>query len=241
MGANRVSAATAAAESSAPQRNSTAGRRRDPTIDARLRQAARILYGREGWAGLHFEGVARAAGVSKDAVYRRYADAQSLLLDALSDQALPALADDVPVEEALVAYACEVFAYFASGNGYANLRVHIDAAQYPDVLHGYRTRVVEPQIQHAVGVLERAREDGKHSPGDLVPGRDRGAGRGRHGPCAGDRSDPWRGRRCAQSRHGAPAHRIRPADPLWTADRRAGPRQIFSKAPPSTASCRPVT
>ena len=169
MGANRVSAATAAAESSAPQRNSTAGRRRDPTIDARLRQAARILYGREGWAGLHFEGVARAAGVSKDAVYRRYADAQSLLLDALSDQALPALADDVPVEEALVAYACEVFAYFASGNGYANLRVHIDAAQYPDVLHGYRTRVVEPQIQHAVGVLERAREDGHIHPETSCP------------------------------------------------------------------------
>lgn len=146
-----------------PQRKS-AGRRRDPTIDDRLRQAARALYAREGWAGFHFEGVAKAAGVSKDAVYRRYSDARSLLLDALADQTTPALADDRPIEDALVAYACEVFTYFAGGNGYANLRVHIDAGQYPDVLRHYRTRVVEPQIAHAVGVLERARDDGQLHP-----------------------------------------------------------------------------
>jgi len=170
MGANQVSAVAAAAiENAPPQRSSTAGRRRDPTIDTRLRQAARLLYGREGWAGLHFEGVARAAGVSKDAVYRRYADAQALLLDALADQALPTLADDLPVEEALIAYACEVFSYFASGNGYANLRVHIDGAQYPDVLQQYRLRVVEPQIGQAVRVLERARADGHIHPETSCP------------------------------------------------------------------------
>lgn len=145
----------------AQQRKPGAGRRRDPTIDARLRHAARMLYAREGWAGLHFEGVARVAGVSKDAVYRRYSDAQSLLLDALADQAVPTLAGDRPIEEALVAYACEVFSYFASGNGYANLRVHIDGAQYPDVLKQYRIRVVEPQIEQAVAVLERARDSGQ--------------------------------------------------------------------------------
>jgi len=170
MAANRVGAAAAVAtESAPPQRTSTVGRRRDPTIDTRLRQAARVLYGREGWAGLHFEGVARAAGVSKDAVYRRYPDAQALLLDALADQALPTLSGDLPVEEALVAYACEVFSYFASGNGYANLRVHIDGAQYPDVLQQYRLRVVEPQIGHAVRVLERAREDGRIHPETSCP------------------------------------------------------------------------
>ena len=145
-------------------RKSAAGRRRDPTIDDRLRRAARILYGREGWAGFHFEGLAKAAGVSKDAVYRRYPDAKSLLLDALSDQNIPSLADDRPIEEALVAYACDVFTYFAGGNGYANLRVHVDAAQHPDVLQQYRIRVIEPQIAHAVSVVERAREEGRLHP-----------------------------------------------------------------------------
>lgn len=145
-------------------RKSAAGRRRDPTIDDKLRQAARKLYAREGWSGFHFEGVAKAAGVSKDAVYRRYSDAQSLLIDALSDQAVPTLADEQPIEEALVGYACDAFTYFASGNGYANLRVHVDAAQYPDVLQQYRIRVVEPQIAQAVSVLERAREAGQLDP-----------------------------------------------------------------------------
>jgi len=97
-------------------------------------------------------------------VYRRYADAQSLLLDALSDQTIPTLPEDRPIEEALVAYACDAFAYFASGNGYANLRVHVDAAQYPDVLQQYRIRVVEPQIAHAVSVVERARKEGNLHP-----------------------------------------------------------------------------
>jgi AcrR family transcriptional regulator len=148
----------------APLPKSTVGRRRDPTIDGRLRQAARMLYAREGWAGFHFEGVAKAAGVSKDAVYRRYSDAKSLLIDALSDQAVPVLAADRPIEEALVVYACDAFTYFASGNGYANLRVHVDAAQHPDVLQQYRIRVVEPQIAHAVSVLERARDEGQLHP-----------------------------------------------------------------------------
>jgi AcrR family transcriptional regulator len=169
MGAKDGTRAAAKSGETALQRKSPAGRRRDPTIDDRLRRAARILYAREGWAGFHFEGVAKAAGVSKDAVYRRYSDARSLLLDALADQTVPALADDRPIEEALVAYACEIFTYFAGGNGYANLRVHIDAVQYPDVLRHYRTRVVEPQIARAVSVLELAREAGELHPDTSCP------------------------------------------------------------------------
>ncbi|MCX2930619.1 TetR/AcrR family transcriptional regulator [Mycobacterium sp. CVI_P3] len=141
-----------------------AGRRRDPAIDGRLRQAARILYAREGWAGFHFDGVAKAAGVSKDAVYRRYPDAETLLLDALSDDSVPMLAEDMPVKEALVSFAREVFVYFASGNGHANLRVHVDGALYPNVLQQYRSRVVEPQLSQAVGVLERGRQSGELHP-----------------------------------------------------------------------------
>lgn len=152
------------AENAELQRKSPAGRPRNPAIDDKLRQAARALYAREGWAGFHFDGVARAAGVSKDAVYRRYPDAQALLLDALSAQVIPALAEDRPIEEALVAYACDVFAYFAGGTGYANLRIHVDAVQYPDLLQKYREGVVEPQIAQAVAVLERARQRGQLHP-----------------------------------------------------------------------------
>jgi AcrR family transcriptional regulator len=169
MGVNGAGPSAKQAVRVGPSRKPGAGRRRDPTIDDRLRHAARMLYGREGWAGFHFEGVAKAAGVSKDAVYRRYSDAQSLLLDALSDQTIPVLASDQPIEDALVDYACDVFRYFASGNGNANLRVHVDGGQYPEVLQEYRRRVVEPQIQQAVGVLEQAREGGEiHSDASLA-------------------------------------------------------------------------
>jgi AcrR family transcriptional regulator len=144
----------------AAARKPGAGRKRDPTIDDRLRRAARALYARDGWVGLHFDGVARQAGVSKDAVYRRYADPQALLLDALSDQSVPALPSDLPIEEALIAFAGETYAYFTSGDGYANLRVHVDGARHPHVLEQYRTRVVAPQLTQAVGVLERARQAG---------------------------------------------------------------------------------
>ena len=141
-----------------------AGRRRDPAIDEKLQCSARALYAREGWAGFHFEGVARAAGVSKDAVYRRYPDAKSLLLEALSGQTVPLLSADLPVETALISFACDAFAYFASGDGLANLRVHVDGVQHPDILQEYRSRVVQPQIEHAIGVLEDAQRDGQLHP-----------------------------------------------------------------------------
>lgn len=141
-----------------------AGRRRDPAIDERIRHSARALYAREGWAGFHFEGVARAAGVSKDAVYRRFPDAKTLLLEALSAQPVPLLSTDPPIEKALISFACDAFAYFATGDGLANLRVHIDGVQHPDILQEYRSRVVQPQIEHAIAVLEEAQHDGQLHP-----------------------------------------------------------------------------
>jgi AcrR family transcriptional regulator len=145
----------------APRRAPGAGRRRDPAIDEKLRHAARMLYAREGWSGFHFDGVAKAAGVSKDAVYRRYPDPRALLLDALADESAPTLDADRPVEEALVEFATETFVYFSSGSGLANLRVHVDGARHPEVLEEYRTRVVVPQLAQTVAVLERARAAGQ--------------------------------------------------------------------------------
>lgn len=165
MAAKRAGLVASSTEPTAPARRSSPGRRRDPAIDDRLMSAARTLYAREGWAGFHFEGVARTAGVSKDAVYRRYPDAQALLLDALSAQSVARLADNRPIEEALIAFACDAFAYFAGGDGYANLRVHVDGRQYPEIFEQYRLRVLKPQTEHAIGVLERAREGGQLAPG----------------------------------------------------------------------------
>lgn len=152
------------AQRAATTRRPGAGRKRDPSIDDRLRQAARTLYAREGWVGFHFDGVAKQAGVSKDAVYRRFSSRESLLIEALSDQSAPTLASDQPIEQALVTFAHDVLRFFSSGDGYANLRVHIDAMRYPKVLQEYRTRVLEPQLGQAVSVLELARTKGEIHP-----------------------------------------------------------------------------
>ncbi len=154
---------TNASDSTVP-RTAGPGRRRDPAIDARLRHAAREIYAREGWAGFHFDGVARLAGVSKDAVYRRYPDAKALLMDAISEQTMPVLAADMSIEPALIAYAVDIFTFFAGGSGNVNLRVHIDGEQYPGILQRYREVVVEPQLRIAVDILERARRSGDVHP-----------------------------------------------------------------------------
>lgn len=147
------------------RRRPGAGRRRDPDIDARILHAARILYGADGWPGLNFNGVAKAAGVSKDAVYRRHRDRESLLLDALADQCVPAVPSGGPIEEAVVTYAVAIYDYVTSGDGYANLRIHLDGPRYPDVLAEYQRRVLAPSREHDVEILLRARNDG-HLPQD---------------------------------------------------------------------------
>ncbi|MEB3071152.1 TetR/AcrR family transcriptional regulator [[Mycobacterium] vasticus] len=136
------------------------GRKRDSEIDRRIRHAARVLYATDGWIGFHLVGVAKASGVSRDAVNRRYADSATLLLDALADQTLPALSETAPVQEALVAYAVATFDYVASGDGFANLRVHLDGECHPEILWAYHERVVAPAAKRDIETLQRARDAG---------------------------------------------------------------------------------
>jgi len=146
------------------RRRPGAGRRRDPTIDDKIRHAARILYAADGWAGFHFDGVAKAAEVSKDAVYRRYPSREALLLDALTDQTMPSLASAEPIEEALVTYAIAIFDYLSSGDGLANLRIHLDGSRYPEVLIAYQEQVVEPSLARDVDVVRNAVDSGELPP-----------------------------------------------------------------------------
>lgn len=63
------------------QRHSQArrGRPRDPGLEARIFDASIALYASEGWRGFTFEAVARASGVGKDALYRRWRGRADLL------------------------------------------------------------------------------------------------------------------------------------------------------------------
>jgi AcrR family transcriptional regulator len=70
------------------------GRPRDPLIDDAVRDAAVEVLSQVGYARLTLEEVARRAGTTKPAIYRRWRSRQHLLLDAL-DRKLSANATPV--------------------------------------------------------------------------------------------------------------------------------------------------
>jgi AcrR family transcriptional regulator len=59
------------------------GRPRDPQIDAAVLGATIAVLGRSGYGGFTLEEVAREAGTTKPAIYRRWPSRQRLLLSAL--------------------------------------------------------------------------------------------------------------------------------------------------------------
>jgi AcrR family transcriptional regulator len=70
------------------------GRPRDPQIDTAVLDAATAVLGRSGYGGLTFEAVARAAGTTKPAIYRRWPSRQRLVLAALGRRLGAARAPD---------------------------------------------------------------------------------------------------------------------------------------------------
>lgn len=83
-----------------PERSST-GRPRDATIDDAVLDATLRQLARDGFAGLSLAAVAAEAGTSRPAIYRRWPDKESLVVDAivrLAQVAPPATGDD-PFED----------------------------------------------------------------------------------------------------------------------------------------------
>ena len=61
----------------------SAGRPRDPQIDAAILKATIAVLDRSGYGGFTLEDVARHARTTKPAIYRRWGNRQRLMLDAL--------------------------------------------------------------------------------------------------------------------------------------------------------------
>jgi AcrR family transcriptional regulator len=70
------------------------GRPRDPQIDTAVLDAVVDVLGRVGYGGLTFEEVARRAGTTKPAIYRRWSSRQRLVLAALGRRLGAARAPD---------------------------------------------------------------------------------------------------------------------------------------------------
>ncbi|MGW8815909.1 TetR family transcriptional regulator [Gordonia terrae] len=144
------------------------GRKRNPAIDARIIAAGREVYSRDGWAGFTVDAVAKAAGVSRDAVNRRYPDLADLLHGVCVNGQPPALTLESAgdVREVVYKHSVALYDYFASGEGPLLLRMHLEAKRFPAVYRSYRDNVTDPGRREMQATLTRMLADTEYPPSD---------------------------------------------------------------------------
>jgi AcrR family transcriptional regulator len=109
-------------------------------LDERVYAAACDLYGRKGWAGFSVETLARESGVGKAAIYLRWSDKASLLLDALTSQILlPEDVDTGTVRGDLRQLALHNLQMYLGPAGNAALRVMAEGQLVPEIAAGWQT------------------------------------------------------------------------------------------------------
>ena len=136
------------------------GRPRDPTIEARILDAALALYGRQGWLGFNLDAVARAAPVSKDALYRRWKTREALLQDALHTRwDWVAAIDEGTIRADLLQLATRTFDTFAGPYGEVALQLRADARRFAE-LRALAEPYREFMVHQGRGIVRRAIQRG---------------------------------------------------------------------------------
>jgi AcrR family transcriptional regulator len=141
---------------------SAGGRPRDARIDERVLKAARQLLTEHGIRGMSLDAVADLAGVSRSAIYRRWASSDELTLDAIDD-ALGQLPGPDPTVDSGAFWTEVRQGLRVAVAGLANPIEH-DAIQLwlgrlthqPKLHRRYWERRVEPRRQNAINSLRQA-------------------------------------------------------------------------------------
>lgn len=137
------------------------GRPRDPEVGARVLQAALEVYGRLGAAGFSVDAVAKAAGASKATIYRRWSDADDLLVDALQ-RALPQepAIDTGSVRQDLITLTAAQLVTQTGPAGPALRRILVEG-EFDPRLGRRRDEIIRSQVAGARTVLRRAVDRGE--------------------------------------------------------------------------------
>lgn len=144
-------------------RGGRTGRPRDEGIDDAVLAAAQRRLAEDGYARLSMEAVAAEAGVSKPAVYRRYRSKADLATAAVA--ALAATEQDPDTGSTyddLVAFLRTFQRSYLRPNGPALLgTVLAEEHHTPELLAGFRERLVAPRRARLRALLERGQARGE--------------------------------------------------------------------------------
>jgi AcrR family transcriptional regulator len=133
----------------------------DPDVDRAITGATLDLLRERGFARMSVEGVARAAGVGKPAIYRRHAD-KAALVAAVIDGQLPALeVPDLGDSLAELRMAMET-GFPEDGAAYVGLIGGLIAEheRHPELIAAFRRSVLLPRRAIVQGLIERAQARG---------------------------------------------------------------------------------
>ncbi len=147
--------------------NRRGGRPRDARIDERVLAAARNLLASKGLRAMTLDAVADDAGVSRSAIYRRWASSDELVLDVL-DQALgqlpgpdPAVASDVFWSDARKGLRVAV-AGLSNPVEHGAIQLWLSRLTHQPKLHRrYWERRVQPRRERAIESLREAAARGQ--------------------------------------------------------------------------------
>src|ERR1700677_130451 len=150
----------------------------DRGVDDAIAAAALALLLQLGFARMSIEAVARAAGVGKPAIYRRFSDKAALVADVISRQ-LPLLeASDLGDARAELWRAVQQ-GLPADGPSYVGLigGLIAEQARHPELIEAFRRTVLLPRRAIVRAIIERGQARGEirgdidaEAALDLMPG-----------------------------------------------------------------------
>ena len=137
------------------------GRPRDPNLESRVFAAVLKIYAEAGWSGFSFDAVARSAGVGKAPLYLRWKTKEDLLLSALSAHYRSiSIQDSGNLRDDLVEYTARLLESKSSPDGWAFLRIHLEATVIPALQARFSSQIAIPHVEGARALLRRAVDSG---------------------------------------------------------------------------------
>lgn len=141
--------------------SSRRGRPRDPAIDARVLDVARLHLARHGYEGMSLAAVAEDAGTTRQALYRRWPTKADLATAAIA--AMASAEAHQPSGDPLADLVGELEAFrrgVSRPDGLPMVGAMLVGSTDPELVSLYRERIVAPRRARLRAILERAREDG---------------------------------------------------------------------------------